>query len=307
MFEEAKNASEELFNEDQMTIDDAAASEEVPTENVDSTAEETTDNTDNQPVEQNVLNDATHTAEVAAQTAAAKDAELQQIRQELEATRQANVQLQGTIDELSKQNQQNLVEEALAPPVLDVNALAFADEDTVRAAQEKYANDMAAYNREMFMKEFAPVIEQANEAKYAKEKNEMISALSQIPELSGIENMVPQIEKIIRNNKALSSDVIPMEEKFITAYAIAKGVNSINTPPPVAKEPTTEELMDMYNNNPAFQEMVEKQRLEQIKQSQQVPPFSASSGAVNAALNIKEKPKTFEEASALTRKLFGAG
>ena len=63
--------------------------------------------------------------------------------------------------------------------------------------------------------------------------------------------------------------------------------------------------MKLYEETPTFQELVEKKRLEAIKQSQQVPPFSASSGAVNAALNIKEKPKTFEEASERTRKMFG--
>ena len=80
----------------------------------------------------------------------------------------------------------------------------------------------------------------------------------------------------------------------------------MNTPPPEPPaEPTVNELMDMYNSNPEFQQLVEKQRLEQIKQSQQVPPFSASSGAVNAALNIEKKPKTFEEASERTRRMFG--
>ena len=61
----------------------------------------------------------------------------------------------------------------------------------------------------------------------------------------------------------------------------------------------------MYNNNPAFQELVEKQRIDTLKQSQQVPPFSASSGAVNAALNIKEEPKGWDDASKRTRAMFG--
>ena len=91
----------------------------------------------------------------------------------------------------------------------------------------------------------------------------------------------------------------------IVAYAIAVGVNSMNTPPVEPKEPTPEELMALYESNPEFQEMIEKKRLAALKQSQQVPPFSASSGAVNAALNIKDKPKTFEEASERTRRMFG--
>ena len=62
--------------------------------------------------------------------------------------------------------------------------------------------------------------------------------------------------------------------------------------------------MEYYKNNPEFQQLVEKDRLNSIKQSQQVPAMSASNGAVNAALNIPEKPKTWEEASQRTRSMF---
>jgi hypothetical protein len=155
------------------------------------------------------------------------------------------------------------------------------------------------------MKELAPTLEYAKRGMQEAEKSETISALSQVPELAGIENMIPQLDKIIANNKWLQSDDMAMDEKLINAYAIARGVNAINTPPEEPKELTSEELMELYDKNPTFQELVEKKRLDAIKQSQQVPPFSASSGAVNAALNVKEKPKTFEEASERTRRMFG--
>lgn len=297
-FEEATKATEEMFaqNTPPEETGQAAPAEAQAAEGGNQEAASPQDA---------MLADSVQTAEAAAQTAAEKDMQLQQALRQVETLTAQNQQLQGTIEELSNQNEEALVQEALTPPALDVSALAFADEETVRQAQEKYAADMLAYNREQIMKELSPFVEQAKEGMYEKEKKEVISALSQIPELSGIEEMLPQLEKIIHNNKALSSDDIPMDEKFITAFAIAKGVNSINTPPPEPKEPTTEELMRLYNENPDFQEMVERQRLEQIKQSQQVPQFSASSGAVNAALNIKEKPKTFEEASRRTRQMFG--
>ena len=116
---------------------------------------------------------------------------------------------------------------------------------------------------------------------------------------------MPQIEHIIKNTPALAAESVPLEEKIVAAYAIARGVNSMNNPPEPQKELTTEELFEKYKNDPALQEMIEKQRIDQLKGSQQVPPFSASSGAVNAALNIKEKPKTFDEASRRTREMFG--
>ena len=306
IFDDANKATEEMFavEETPETIPEETPAEPVAEETPSEPAPPATENT---TPEQTALGEAAQTAEIAAQVASEKDAELQQMKQQLEAEKQRTAQLQGTIDELSRQNEERIVEEALEPPVLDINALAFADEETVNAAQAKYAADMAEYNRKSFMKEFAPVIEQANEAKLAKEKGELISALSQVPELAGIDEMLPQLDRIIANNKALSSGDIPLDEKYITAYAIAKGVNSINTPPAEPKELTAEELMNHYKNNSEFQEMVERQRIEQVKQSQQVPPFSASSGAVNAALNIPKEPNGWDDSSERTRKLFGMG
>ena len=316
IFDEANKATEEMFTEQtnpeavenqnpEENPENTSGSEETQTAEVSTEEAPASASPENANPEQTALGEAAQTAEVAAQVAAEKDAELQQVKQQLEAERQRSAQLQGTVEELSRQNEQEVVEEALQPPELDIGSLAFADEETVKAAQAKYAADLADYNRKAFMKEFAPVIEQANEAKYAKEKSEVIAALSQVPELKGIDGMLPQLDRIIANNKALSSNDIPMDEKYITAYAFAMGVNSMNTPPVQQKELTSEELMALYNNNPEFQEMVEKQRIEQVKQSQQVPPFSASSGAVNAALDIKEEPKGWDDASKRTRAMFG--
>lgn len=316
IFEEANRATEEMFEEQENTealdntMPENGSETEAPPvgDDTDIPAEETSaENAQTATSEQEAFGQAAQTAEIAAQVAAEKDAENQKLIQALEAERQRSAQLQGTIDELSRQNEQEIVEDALQPPELDINALAFADEDTIKAAQAKYAADMAEYNRQAFMKEFAPVIEQANEAKLTKEKNDVIAALSQLPELKGIEGMLPQLDRIIANNKGLSSDDVSLDEKYITAYAIAKGVNSMNTPPAEPKEPTTDELMALYNSNPEFQELVEKQRIEQVKKSQQVPPFSASSGAVNAALDIKEEPKGWDDASNRTRAMFGLG
>lgn len=301
-FDTAKAATQEMFGDDMQPV----SGDEQQTEAVPPTpTEQQEQGAAPQEEQQAVLDDATNTAEAAAMAAADKDNQLQQALQQIQALQAQNQQLQGAIDEMSRQNEERIAQDALEPPVLDVNALAFADEDTVKQAQAKYAADMAEYNRKQILQELSPFIEQAKDGMYQKEKSEVISALSQIPELQGIGDMLPQLDKIIENNKALSSDDIPIDEKYITAYAIARGVNSINTPPAETKEPTVEELMALYNSNPAFQELVEKQRLEQLKSSQQAPPFSASSGAVNAALNIKEKPKTFEEASKRTREMFG--
>ena len=309
IFDEASASTEEMFeNDEQLTLDDAI--QEEVAEQTDETVETPTETEEppaEQPTQDNaMLDDAVNTAEIAAQAAQERDMQLQQALQELEAIKAQNQQMQGTIEELSKKNEENLIEEAMEMPTLDINGLAFADEDTIAQAQAEYAQKMSEYVKAGVMKEVSPFVEQAKEGIRQREKTETLSALSQVPELKGINDMLPQLDKIIANNKWLQSDDMSVEEKYINAYAIARGVNAINTPPEEPKELTSEELMELYDKNPTFQELVEKKRLDAIKNSQQVPPFSASSGAVNAALNIKEKPKTFDEASELTRRMFGA-
>lgn len=286
-FEDAKNASEEIF-------------ENVPNSNTDEIGTEQATASGNaesggETLQTDMLEQATQTAELAANAAKEKNAELDRVLAEIEALKTQNSQLQGTIDELSKQNEDKLIKEAFTPPVLDINGLAFADEETQRAAIEKFSQDMAEYNRKQIMEEISPAMEYAKKGMQEAEKSEAIEALSQIPQLSGIKDMIPQLDKIIANNAWLSDDNMPVDEKYINAYTMARGVNAINNPPK-SKAPDTTELMRLYNNNLEFREAIERQRLEQIKTGQQVPTFSADSGAAGAALNIQERPKTFEEA-----------
>ena len=314
-FDEATRLAEELFaqeqanNEEMPPVQEEAMpiEEEMPVEEAIPTEEPVPTN-EEPPVEDNRTDEALQMAEIAAQTAQEKDNQLQQVLQEIEALKSQNSQLQGAIDEMSRQNEEAIIEEAMMPPELDLNGLAFADEATQKAEMAKFVQAMTDYNREQMRRELAPELEYAKRGMLEAQRAEAIGALSQEPLLAGLQDMMPQIEKIIRNNKWLQSDDMPMEEKYINAYAIARGVNAINTPPPEPEPPkelTDDDLMKLYDENPTFQELIEKKRIEAIKNSQQVPPFSASSGAVNAALNIKEKPKTLEEASEATRKMWG--
>ena len=289
-FDEARQATEQMF--------EAPAETPVEETPVETPAEETPPNTD-------MLNEATNVAEQATQLAEQQNAELQRIMAENEQLKQRYTELEKTVSEMSEVRKEEIVEEAMAMPTIDFNELAFADADTQSKAQQEYANAMAEFVRKGVMDELSPFVEQAKAGQREKEKNEAIATLSQMPELAGLTDMMPQIEHIIARNKWLQSDDIPVEEKIINAYILAKGVNSVNTPPEQPKELTDDELMALYDKNPTFQELVEKKRIESLKGSQQVPPFSASSGAVNVALNIKEKPKSWDEASERTRSLFG--
>ena len=305
-FDEASRATEEMFAEDsQIPMEEAVETEPQAEETPEVVEEVPTEQTEQPTPENAVLDDAVNTAEVAAQVAQEKDAQLQQALQEIEALKQQNQQMQGTLQELSNKNEENLIKEALQPPTLDINGLAFADEETIAQEMAKFTQGLTDYNRQEFEKQYAPALEFAKKGMQDEEKARVLSDLAQVPELQGIKEMTPQLDKIIASNRWLQSDDMSMDEKYINAYAIARGVNAINTPPEPEKKLTDDDLMKLYDENPTFQELIEKKRIEALKNSQQVPPFSASSGAVNAALNIKEKPKTFEEASERTRQWFG--
>lgn len=292
-FDEAKVATEQMFEAPAEEVVEEAPAEEAP-------VEETSPNT-----EEKMLNEATNVAEQATQLAEQQNAELSKAMAEKEQYKARAEQLEKTISEMSQANKEEVVEEAMAMPTIDFNELAFADPEVQSKAQQDYANAMTEFVRKGIMDEMSPYIEQAKAGQREKEKNEAISVLSQVPELQGIDTMLPQLDHIIASNKWLQSEDMPIEDKLISAYAIARGVNAMNTPPETKKELTPDELMELYDKNPTFQELVEKKRIESLKGSQQVPPFSASSGAVNVALNIKEKPKSWDDASERTRKLFG--
>ena len=101
----------------------------------------------------------------------------------------------------------------------------------------------------------------------------MLEEFKFVYELKGIKDMLPQLDYIIEHNKWLANDDIPMDEKYLTAYMIANGVNSANTPPP--SDPTAEELMKYYDSNPEFQQMIQKKRFNEIKKFLQLHEMSA--------------------------------
>lgn len=293
-FDEARNATEQMFDTPAEETPVEQPIEEVPAEQPAET-----------PAPEDKLAEVTNVAQQVTEMAEQQNAELSKAMSENEQLRQQNEQLQRTISEMSQTREEEVIEEAMAMPTIDFNELAFADEDTQRMAQQEYANKMAEFVRKGVMDEMSPFIEQAKAGQREKEKSEAVATLSQMPELAGLNEMMPQIEHIISNNKWLQNDDIPIEEKIISAYAIARGVNAMNTPAEEKKPPTDDELMELYDKNPTFQELIEKKRIESLKNSQQVPPLSASSGAVNVALNIPEKPKSWDDASERTRKMFG--
>ena len=110
-----------------------------------------------------VLDNAVGTAEAAAQELSRTSAELSQIRAQNAQLEEQLREMNERMQQMSQQTEENIVNEALKMPTLDINGLAFADEDTVRAAQEEYAKNMADYIRGGIMHELEPYVKEAKE------------------------------------------------------------------------------------------------------------------------------------------------
>lgn len=309
-FDDAQQAAKQMFSDKPTEQEQMADQLEQQQE------QQEQENTANEEA----LNEAADVAEQAAAAASDQKQQLDALSNENTQLRQAMEEMQqqfkaqnDQIEQLKKQEQQAsdvqkeaLMRQTMDMPKLDMSELAFADEETAAQMQAEYAKNMSQYIRGQVMDEFSPYIREAEESRAAKERARIIEALSGDEAFSGIKESEPQIMELIGNNSAKFAPDLSEEEKVALGYILSRGVNAINEPPKAEpKPPTVEELMALYEQNPEFQAAVEKKRLDSIKNSQQVPPMSASQGAANAALHIKEKPKNFDDAFEGALGLFG--
>lgn len=219
------------------------------------------------------------------------------MQQQLRAMAQQNQQLRRVLQEQSAAAEQRTIREALEPPQLDLSGIVDGDENLIRQRQQEYAGRMADFVKKSVLGELSPYIETARAAAMEKERQDALRGLSEVPELDGIMGMTPTLETIIRSNPALANSNVPIEDKLITAYAIAKGAEAIKNPP---KELAVEDFMQLYEQNPELRARVEAARAREAAASAaQLPPMSASVGAASAALTPPQnRPKTFDEAKA---------
>lgn len=241
------------------------------------------------------------TAEQAAQIAKQKDAEVNMLKQMLKNERQKSQTLEGTLSEMNKQRETEVLAEALVPPELDIQSIMFESAEDIAKAQAKYAQDMAAYNRKLLEKEYEPIRQQAKRLEEHEMLDRLKNDLKGRSEFEGFDSpeMQQRLSVIIANNEFLKDSNLPYEKKLINAYAIARGADAMYTPkkePEQPKAQTVDELIEIYKNNPDFKNAIEKMRIEELSAGQQVPVLSASGGAGNVALNIKDKPQTLGDA-----------
>lgn len=313
-FDSARSEVEALFGSEQ-TIDDVvgedaaeqaqeeAPTEEAPTEEVPIQDAPTEETVSEQAMAQ--TEEAVTAAEQAVAVAQQKNAETEQLMAQLQAEKERSASLERQLSEVNAQREEEVIEEMLQPPVLDIASLAFESPEAQAEAQRRYAEEMTAYNQKIMEKELAPLKERARKADELEVIEAMKSQVAGDKRFTGFSDMLPRLQNIIMNNKALASADMPMQDKLIQAYAIARGVDAMEAPEPEpAPEMTTDEFVDKYKQNPDFRKAIEQLRIAELNDSQQVPPLASSTGAGNVARNIKEKPETLSEASERTRQMF---
>jgi len=289
----------------------------------DANASESDVATDNQPTDNGtptetppadpIDNNASPQAPVSSQIDPAAQEALQLAKTAADAVKELkaeNERLKGLITEQNKTVDNTVAEIITEKPVLDTHVLTYGSEDEIAAEQARFSDAMASYTEGEVMKKMKPYMDDADNAKMNYEKSNIISKLSSHPDLVGFADMMPQMEYMIQQSPALQSDS-NIEQRYVNAYLMAKGANSLNAPAPqapVAQEPreqTPEEFLAMYKSNPEIQKLIAQERIKELEPGQQVPPHASSNtGGMNAALTIPSIPKNLNEASAETMKRF---
>ena len=95
--------------------------------------------------EQTVVKNAVNTDELIARATKEKDMQLQQALRDVQIFKAQNMSMSHTINEFSRKYAEVLNEQIKQMPVLDINGLAFADDETIAQAQIDYAKKMAEY------------------------------------------------------------------------------------------------------------------------------------------------------------------
>lgn len=231
---------------------------------------------------------------------AAANAQMQQLQQQIMQMQEQNRVLQQTIQQMGEQQKESVVEEMTAPPILDFNSMAFDDEETVKAKLIEYSNQMRDYAKKDVLNELEPLISEAKRGREERNRRQLFEEMKSVEQLKGIEEHLPELEAIIQNNPIFAQDM-PLDQKYITAYVMLNGINSIQNP---QSEPNVDELMNIYDNNPEFREALEQRKIQNIKSNQQVPNLSASAGVANAAPIINNKPKSWDDVNSIASKYF---
>lgn len=201
-----------------------------------------------------------------------------------------NEQLKQSITQQSDATKAQL-EESLEPPTLDIDGMMYDDDATRQRKQSEYNSKMLDYQRKMIMREMQPMVDSYREQQQAQALNGAVANLHNLPGVGNrFDDVAADIPQTIKSIPALSS--MPPNEAVVLAALIAKGRAASN-----AQAKTPEQMADEVYSNPEVMKLLELKRHQALQANQNVPPMSASQGAMSAApVAVDHKPETVQDA-----------
>lgn len=185
---------------------------------------------------------------------------------------------------------------------IDFSALVYGDNEAKKGA----AGKLMEYVMGNLRGEAAPVLKEWDEAKRALDVQKAIKVLSSLEdEFPGFGKEADAIEALIGRDKVLASYENPMQSRIV-AYLMNKGIKAAE------KEKagmSLDELMDIYRKNEEFKAAIEKERLQLLEETGDIPVIPMDGGGLSAAVPYEapEGPKTLEEAHKLVKKIYKKG
>lgn len=206
------------------------------------------------------------------------------------AMQSENQQLKQSMTQQSDNTKAQL-EEALEPPTLDINGMMYDDDETRAKKQNEYNAAMLEYQRKMLMKDMQPMVDSYRAQQQSQAVQAAINGLRNTPGVGDkFADVAADIPQTIQSIPALRS--LPPQEAVSIAALVAKGRAATN-----AQAKTPEQVADEVFGNPEVMKLLELKRTQQYQQNRNIPPMSASQGAMaSAPINVEAKPETVQEA-----------
>lgn len=201
-----------------------------------------------------------------------------------------NQQLKQSMTQQSQETKAQL-EDALEPPTLDIDGMMYDDDATRQRKQSEYNTAMFEYNRKKLMQEIQPMVDSYRQQQRDGEMQASIANLHNLPGVGNrFDDVAADIPQTIRSIPALAN--MAPNEAVPLAALIAKGRAATN-----AQAKTPEQTAEEIFANPEVMKLLELKRANQLRENQNIPPMSASQGAMSTApLKVTPKPETVQDA-----------
>lgn len=210
-----------------------------------------------------------------------------------------NERLSAALEELENQKNQSEADMniLLTPPEMDFET-AYNDKEKRAEIENTYKQKLGEYTKAKLLEEMSPMIEDYKRLTKKAEFDRAKNAIIKDNKFKSFQALLPEAEALIEKHSFLRE--MSPDKAYITAYLIARGVEAERNP----EKPLGERLEELLKDPSIIKALEEKRAKAKSERKSSSPILGASSGAGNVALNLKEKPKSLDEAYRQTLKEF---